>query len=73
MSTLQPMARETLFVTNYRGQDWNGTWRVENGRVFVNSAYGSSNADVVGMAKQPEVLAERLLREQVDAWRTRRS
>jgi hypothetical protein len=52
------------------GRAWSGTWTFLGGHVFVTSAYGGKSAPVKRSA--PERVADRLLKEVVAEWRTRR-
>lgn len=49
------------------GKSWHGSWVVEGADLIVRSAYGSRR-EPLGKAK-PELKAQRILREMVEAWR----
>lgn len=62
-----PYQREDPLQVTYGDRTYNGSWRMENGRVFVNSAYGSANRDV--LTGHPKVIAELLLKELAAKWK----
>lgn len=53
-----------------RGQNWSGTYQVEDGEISVSSAYGWSKEPL--RRRKPEAAAEKLLIDQVTAWAKRR-
>jgi hypothetical protein len=66
------ISRPKTFSIIHRGQRWSGDYGVDaDGMLRVGSAYGS------GVRKlgryDAQAMAERMLREQVDAWRQRRA
>lgn len=72
-SSRNPLARltlnramETRFRILLRGQQWSGAYRVEGGRVYVSSAYGSE--DRPKGRRKPEAVAGEILHGLVEAW-----
>lgn len=49
------------------GKRWRGDWSIEGDTILVRSAYGTRRV-TLGRAK-PELKAQRVLREMVEAWR----
>jgi hypothetical protein len=61
--------RQPLQIT-YGGRRYNGAYRVEDGLVKIESAYGSRAADVGRRGEGAvEALAQSLMRQLVAAWR----
>jgi 2,4-dienoyl-CoA reductase-like NADH-dependent reductase (Old Yellow Enzyme family) len=59
--------REPLQIA-HAGRVFNGSYRVEDGCVQVESAYGSRIAEIGPRRSDPRPVAERALRELVEAW-----
>jgi hypothetical protein len=61
--------RHPLQIT-HGGRKYNGAYRVEDGLVKIESAYGSRAADIGKRGEAGvEALAQALMRQLVEAWR----
>ena len=61
--------RQPLQIT-YGGRRYNGAYRIEDGLLKIESAYGSRAADVGRRSEGGvEALAQSLMRQLVEAWR----
>lgn len=49
------------------GKDWNATYRVEDGKVWVSSAYGADGAPVTS-DQDPEPIALQMFEKIVKRW-----
>jgi len=72
MSLHPHISRPKTFSIVHRGQRWSGDYGVDSsGMLRVGSAYGSAVRKLGRY--DPQAMAERMLKEQVDAWRERRA
>lgn len=62
--------RLEIIRVEVQGQKWSGTFQVEGDEVSVASAYGWTQAKLARRA--PEVVARKLLVDQIEAWAKRR-
>lgn len=64
----KPIVPRTVVKVAINGRDWNGSWTLLGGQVFVYSAYGQKTAAV--KRAKPELVAQRLLKALVTEWLT---
>jgi hypothetical protein len=62
--------RAEIIKVEARGQNWSGTYQVEDDEISVSSAYGWSKEPL--RRREPQAAAKKLLIEQVTAWAKRR-